>query len=688
MRSFFTILLACLLATGPLAAQVILSEDFESSTMPSGWTNQSMATDGGWNIGTPSSLSSAYWAIPAVDEGTYIAATNDDNCNCDKSADYFITPYLDFSDYTAVVLEFDYFFGGFSYQGATEQAFIEYSTDGGATWTQLYELAGNGEGWQKDFVVDLSQVAGEPFIQIAFRYDDSGSWLYGFAIDNVTIRAPLANDLELTRLTIDRFVPTGQGVAVKGVVTNKGTNNVTSFDLEWTDGTNTCTDNFTGLDIPPLGTYEFTAMSSFTPLESITYIISATITAMNDTLDQNTANNSASAAVSGVTFVPTKRWVAEEATGTWCGWCPRGAVFMDYMAETYPDQFIGIAVHDDDPMAVSAYDNGLTSMPGFPGFPSVAVDRLEIIDPEELEAVHPVLSARVAPVAPAIEATLDVATKELTLDASAEFVTRLEGVDYRLNVVLTEDGVRGTGSGYAQANYYSGGSAGPMGGFENLPDPVPADQMVYNHVARDILGGWAPMNMHAIVMVIDQGTGEILNANQSELTIVCPDDLGTTVEVDDESVPGAEDGAVYVTPSVGFGPYSYTWSNGSTDESLLNVPAGDYSVTITDRAGCSETVSATVGIVSGVEDIESLRLMQLAPNPTQGLATLELRFAKAEDVRIEVVNAIGQVVWSQSAGHTAGGAFPIDLSGQPAGIYQVRVAVHDQVRTARLMVAH
>ncbi len=716
MRRVFTFLFCCLLAASVLDAQVILDEDFEGGTIPSGWTNQSMATDGGWNVGTPASLSSEYWTIPAVDEGTFIAATNDDNCNCDKSADYFVTPSLDFSDYESVVLEMDYYFGGLTYQGATERAFIEYSTDGGATWTQLYELSGNGDGWQKDALFDLSMLAGESSLQLAFRYDDGGGWLYGFAIDNVTIWAPLANDIELTHLAMPRFVPAGQSVMVSGIVTNKGADNLTSFELEWSDGTNTYVDSFVDLDIPTLGTYAFTATMPFTPAEPITYTLSVTATSPNGTVDEYPGDNEASATVSGVSFVPTKRWVAEEATGTWCGWCPRGAVFMDYMAENFPDEFIGIAVHNEDPMAVAVYDNGLTSFPGFPGFPSVIVDRREIIDPQELPDVQPEYAARVAPVDPSIHATLDVATKELSVEASAEFVTQLSDVDYRLNVVLIEDGVTGSGSGYAQANYYAGGGAGPMGGYEDLPDPVPAEQMVYNHVARDILGGWAgfagsvpselvagdvavhsltyelsaswaPLHMHAVVMVIDQQTGQILNADQAAFEILCPDDLGTTVEVDDESVPGAEDGAVYVTPSVGFGPYTYEWSTGSTEQSLFDLPAGDYSVTITDRAGCTDTVTATVGLLSSVTDIASLRLMRLSPNPAIDRSTLELRFAKAEDVQIEVLNPMGQLMWRRAVPHTRGGAFPIELAEWPAGIYQVRVSVQDQVRTARLMVA-
>ena len=56
--------------------------------------------------------------------------------------------------------------------------------------------------------------------------------------------------------------------------------------------------------------------------------------------------------------------------------------------------------------------------------------------------------------------------------------------------VVVEDGVRGTGSGYNQVNAYSGGANGPMGNYHNLPNPVPAAQMVYDHVARAILGNW------------------------------------------------------------------------------------------------------------------------------------------------------------------------------------------------------
>lgn len=55
-------------------------------------------------------------------------------------------------------------------------------------------------------------------------------------------------------------------------------------------------------------------------------------------------------------------------------------------------------------------------------------------------------------------------------------------------------------------------------------------------------------------------------------------------------------GTASVTASGGQAPYNYLWSyNGQTSQSLSNLPAGLYTVTVTDATNCQITASATVG---------------------------------------------------------------------------------------------
>ena len=46
------------------------------------------------------------------------------------------------------------------------------------------------------------------------------------------------------------------------------------------------------------------------------------------------------------------------------------------------------------------------------------------------------------------------------------------------------------------------------------------------------------------------------------------------------------DAKIVVTPTYGAAPYTYAWSTGSTIDSIMNVCSGEYSLTVTDAAGC------------------------------------------------------------------------------------------------------
>ncbi len=58
---------------------------------------------------------------------------------------------------------------------------------------------------------------------------------------------------------------------------------------------------------------------------------------------------------------------------------------------------------------------------------------------------------------------------------------------------------------------------------------------------------------------------------------------------------GANDGQVYASPMTGTPPYTYDWGPGFPDTFIIkNLPPGEYTVTVTDINGCSNTATAEV----------------------------------------------------------------------------------------------
>lgn len=58
-------------------------------------------------------------------------------------------------------------------------------------------------------------------------------------------------------------------------------------------------------------------------------------------------------------------------------------------------------------------------------------------------------------------------------------------------------------------------------------------------------------------------------------------------------------GAVNITVSGGTPGYTYLWNSGATTQNITNVPAGVYTVTVTDNAGCTSFRSSSVGTIPG-----------------------------------------------------------------------------------------
>ncbi len=433
-------------------------------------------------------------------------------------------------------------------------------------------------------------------------------------------------DIALESLTIPNYVLAGD-IDITGVIRNMSVEELTSIDIEYNvNGGEAVMESFTGLSVGSLETYEFTCASPVSLTETGPYDIVVTISNANEMgPDGNGDNDQIGTIVNVLDFIPKKMVVGEEATGTWCGYCVRGIVFMDYMAEAYPDSWIGIAVHNNDPMVVPEYDAGI--QPWIGGYPSGLIDRSGEYDPRDFEEAYNERIAKFSPAELMIE-NQSLVDGVLTFKVTASFYAKV--ANFNLNAVLLEDYVTGTGAGYNQVNYYSGGGLGEMGGFENLPNPVPAADMVYMDVARALPGGW-------------------------------------------EGVEGSLPDTVYAGETFSYEFFvaldeSWDYNNMQIVGMLINNNSGEI------ENACVEDE------IIGVPSITNNSALSLYPNPAKARFFIE---TSVDMERVQLINIAGQVVLEEA---TVGNKTEINTSQFNSGMYFLKVFSLNQIITRKLVI--
>lgn len=372
-----------------------------------------------------------------------------------------------------------------------------------------------------------------------------GNGVSGFYVDDISYTHLPANLPGLNGGV--SFINQISGIAglsydVVATVRNLGVLDISSFDLTYNYNGVDVTENITGLNLASLDTYEHTFATQLTPVLG-NNDLTVTISNVNGSGDDDPTDDSKVISIDPVVPAAGKVVVGEEATGTWCQWCPRGAVYMDLFEETYADYWIGIAVHNADPMTDVQYDAGIGALIG--GYPSAVVDRGPDVDPSGMNADF-LERLQTEPAGTVLNgATWDPSTRVLEVSVNTTFSQNATN-SYKVACAITEDNVTGSSSGYNQSNAYAGGGNGVMGGFEILPNPVPAAQMKYDHVARSISPSfegssagfpavinsgeshisnfsftlpaeWDADNMHIVGMLIDP-SGRIDNAGSTTIS--------------------------------------------------------------------------------------------------------------------------------------------------------------------------
>ncbi len=126
----------------------------------------------------------------------------------------------------------------------------------------------------------------------------------------------------------------------------------------------------------------------------------------------------------------------------------------------------------------------------------------------------------------------------------------------------------------------------------------------------------------------------------------------------------------------GSGYTSYLWSDSSTTQTITVSDSGVYSVMVTLPDGCTATDAVTVhtDACTGTPHVPDAGDVRVRPNPCGNYFFIDLPATMEGRREIYVCNILGQRVFEKTLATGTTGRLQVDMSGQPAGIYFVRIS--------------
>jgi hypothetical protein len=205
--------------------------------------------------------------------------------------------------------------------------------------------------------------------------------------------------------------------------------------------------------------------------------------------------------------------------------------------------------------------------------------------------------------------------------------------------VIIEDSIKGTTAGYNQSNAYAGGANGVMGGYETKPNPVPAAQMQYDHVAKAIAPDFNgipnayPASVTANSNYIHNFSFNTTGWNKNKLHIV----------------------------------------------SLFIAPDGK----IDNAASTTVDQAVANGYVVGLTEKKiTPSFMTVYPNPANNIIQLQINSKKYQSADLLVTDINGKIIMKKVTSiHDGVNLFPISLAGLASGNYLIVVDMDGDTQT-------
>lgn len=179
--------------------------------------------------------------------------------------------------------------------------------------------------------------------------------------------------------------------------------------------------------------------------------------------------------------------------------------------------------------------------------------------------------------------------------------------------------------------------------------------------------------------VVGTATGGCTNVDSVTVTVVGNPGLPSVAEVLD---------SLMCSPS--YTAYQWYFNGvaipGATSQNYNFTANGNYYVEVFNVLGCS-TVSAVFAVNDvGVSEYEKVILLSIYPNPTSNDLTMEYLLQKPENVKINLMNIAGQIIYAEQINALAGkNKMTISLAEYTAGIYYLQIITNENLVTKKLV---
>ena len=626
MKKILLSLAAVFAAKGLMAqGQSVIYSENFDNGVPSTWTQTTNATDGGFLGGNSTSLSSQYFSF--TNPGSNFVATNDDGCNCDKSNEYLITDVIDLSGYSVMHATFKSFYYGVTYQGATEVAEFLYSTNGGATWTSLGTLNPAGD-WETQWI-DVTAACGNANVQFAFNYQDGGGWLYGLGIDDFAVFAPYNFDVAMESLNMLTTLGLNNApFTFEGTLRNYGGATITSATINYSvNGGTPVTESLSGLSIAPYDTYTWTHTTAWNPSTTGTYSIDFYALPINGTFDQNTSNDNLNVSIEVLTATADRVVLAEEFTSSTCGPC---ASFNP----GYKQLLDANSANTETGRVTSVkYQMNWPSPGNDPAYNQEAADRR---------------------VAYGISGVPDVVYSGSNIPTSQANIDIVKDVPSLANLSAEWSA---TGN-YIQCDA-TVNALGDLGS-----NVVLHMAMIEKQINHSIQTNGETVFYHVFRKFMDGSNGHSMSNMTAGNTYTHY--ANSTISVNAAPAQGSFDFWIGTSNMD-----VIVWLQNTTTGEVLQSAYGKYTT-------------------SGINEMDDVaRFIAVYPNPSNEVAGIELDLIDRSDVTLNLVNSLGQTVYTSAKSLDAGiQKIEVSTASLSAGLYFINVNVNGISKTLRLNVAH